>query len=168
MTEYKLGDTMGIEPKKAKLIIDKFFKTVPKVDKFLKSLGEGAKEHGRIRTGKPYRRIRWFPKWTDAKLTNDFIELGNIERAGKNTPIQGTNGDIIKHALWLIQSKIYNESLPIKILLSVYDEIRTECPIELSEWWKNQMNELMIEASKKVLKRVPVELDCKITNCWEK
>lgn len=168
MSEFKLSDTMGIEVKEAKAIIDKFFKSCPKVKIFLDELGRAAKQNGYIRTGRPYRRIRYFPRHTDAVLTQNFAELGNIERAGKNTPIQGTNGDIIKYALYLMQSKIDEENLPIQILLSVYDEIRTECPDNMTEWWRDEMNKIMIVAAQKVLKRVPIELDCKISKCWEK
>lgn len=79
-----------------------------------------------------------------------------------------TNGDIIKHALYVIQCRILDENLPVKILLSVYDEIRTECPEKLSNWWKEEMNKIMIDSAKVVLKRVPVEVDCKISKHWEK
>lgn len=168
MSEFKLADTMDIGVKEAKKIIDKFFKSVPDVKIFLDSLGEAAKRHGFIRTAPPYRRIRYFPQWSDAYIAKDFVILGEIERAGKNTPIQGTNGDIIKHALHTIQTRIVKEEIPVKILLSVYDEIRTECPEHLSEWWKEEMNQIMITSAKVVLKRVPVEVDCKISNCWEK
>jgi DNA polymerase-1 len=168
MSEFKLADTMDISIKEAKNIIDKFFKAVPKVKKLLDELGNVAKSNGYIRTALPFKRMRRFPEWTTAKVNNDFTVLGEIERAGKNTPIQGTNGDIIKWALYTIQTKITTEKLPIKILLSVYDEIRTECPINISEWWKEEINRIMIESAKVVLKRVPVEVDCKISECWEK
>jgi len=168
MTEYKLSDTMQIAKQKAKQIIDKFFGRVPKVKAFLDELGAAAVSAGYIRTGRPFRRIRWFPRWSRAKQEGNFIELGNIERAGKNTPIQGTNGDIIKYALAEIVDIIYDNNLPIKILLSVYDEIRTECPEQLAEWWKGEMNRVMVESAQVVIKTVPIEVDCKVSECWEK
>lgn len=168
MTEYKLSDTMQIQKTKAKQIIDKFFAKVPKVKSFLDELGSAAKYAGYIRTGRPFRRIRWFPRWATAKQNEDFIEMGNIERAGKNTPIQGTNGDIIKLALAELVDIIFDNDLPIKLLLSVYDEIRTECPKELAEWWKGEVNRVMIESAQVVIKTIPIEAECKITECWEK
>ena len=109
MTEYKLSDTMDISTKEAKSIIDRFFKAFPAVNSLLNGLGVLARTRGFIRTAKPFRRIRWFMRWNNAYLNKDFVELGNIERAGKNTPIQGTNGDIIKWALYLTQTKIDKE-----------------------------------------------------------
>lgn len=89
MSEYKLADTMDIPVAQAKAIIDKFFKAVPKVEKFLISLGNLGKSRGYIRTAPPYSRIRWFEQWQHAYETKDFKILGEIERASKNTPIQG-------------------------------------------------------------------------------
>lgn len=168
MSEFKLGDTMDIAVKKAKEIIDKFFGKVPKVKQLLDQFGKLAKQHGRIRTAPPFRRLRWFPDHEFAVDTQDAIKLGEIERAGKNTPIQGTNGDIIKVAISRIQRIIDNENLPIKLLLSVYDEIRTECPDEMAEEWAKRMNKIMLESAQIVIKTVPIVVDCKVSKCWEK
>ena len=168
MSEFKLSDTLDISVKEAKHIIEKFFSQVPKVKRLLDEFGSMAKKYGRIRTAPPFRRIRQFENWEFAKETQDFKTLGEIERAGKNTPIQGTNGDIIKLAMYRIQDEIDSQKLPIKILLSVYDEIRTECTEELSEHWKNRMNTIMLESAQVVIKKVPIVVDCKITKCWEK
>jgi DNA polymerase I-like protein with 3'-5' exonuclease and polymerase domains len=89
MSEFKLADTMEIPVKDAKSIIDKFFKAVPKVEKFLRGLGELGKKRGFIKTSKPYGRIRWFEKWDYAVEQDDFKIMGEIERASKNSPIQG-------------------------------------------------------------------------------
>jgi len=168
MSEFKLSDTMDIVVKKAKDIIDKFFKMVPRVKAMLDMFGNLAKKHGRIRTAPPFRRIRWFPEHEFVVATNDFTKLGEIERAGKNTPIQGTNGDIIKLAISRLQTIIDDNKLDIKIILSVYDELRTECPDELAEWWKGVMEKTMIDAAKVVIKTVPIVVDCTIKKCWEK
>jgi DNA polymerase-1 len=168
MTEYKLADSADIPIPKAKGIIEEFFCKVPFVKTSLDMLGGVAVEFGRSRTMKPFRRIRWYPEHESAVEEQNDKVLGAIERAGKNAPIQGTNGDIIKLALWRIQEKIDLEKLDIKILLSVYDEIRTECPDEIAEWWKEQMNTIMIESAQYVLKRVPIVVDCKVSKCWEK
>ena len=100
MSEYKLADTMDIPVAQAKAIIDKFFKAVPKVEKFLTGLGNLGKSRGYIKSSQPYGRTRWFEQWQHAVETENFGVMGSIERASKNTPIQGSNGDIIKQALW--------------------------------------------------------------------
>lgn len=89
MSEFKLADTMEIAVKEAKEIITKFFKSVPKVEKFLTGLGNLGKKRGYIKTSAPFGRIRWFGNWEAAIETDDFKVLGEIERASKNSPIQG-------------------------------------------------------------------------------
>ena len=165
MSKFKLADTMQIPVNEADKIIKKFFKVVPKVEHFLNLLGELAKARGYIKSGQPYGRIRWFAGYDNKE---NFIRQGEIERAGKNTPIQGTNGDIIKAALIKVQRFIDARALPINILLSVYDEIQTECPEDLSEWWKLELDKLMVEAAQEVIKSVPIVVDCKIADYWDK
>lgn len=168
MSEFKLADTLGISVKEAKIIIDNFFKIVPRVKALLDMFGSLAKKHGRIRTAAPFRRIRQFKDWELAVEAKDFVLLGEIERAGKNSPIQGTNADIIKLAIATMQEEIDANGYNVEILLSVYDEIRTECPREFAEFWKDRMNAIMKESAETVLKKVPVVVDCTITDCWKK
>ena len=165
MSKFKLADTMQIPVGEADKIIKKFFKVVPNVEKFLNGLGELAKARGYIKSGQPYGRIRWFAGFDNKE---NFIRQGEIERAGKNTPIQGTNGDIIKAALIKVQRFIDSRALPINILLSVYDEIQTECPEDLCEWWKLELDKLMVESAQEVIKSVPIVVDCKIDSYWNK
>ena len=165
MSKFKLADTMQIPVGEADKIIKKFFKVVPNVEKFLNGLGELAKARGYIKSGQPYGRIRWFAGFDNKE---NFIRQGEIERAGKNTPIQGTNGDIIKAALIKVQRFIDARALPINILLSVYDEIQTECPEDLCEWWKLELDKLMVESAQEVIKSVPIVVDCKIADYWDK
>jgi DNA polymerase-1 len=168
MSEFKLADTMEIPVKDAKDIITKFFKAVPKVEKFLTGLGNLGKKRGFIKTSAPYKRIRWFEQWEHAVETENFGVMGSIERASKNTPIQGTNGDIIKQALIDVQEEIYKNNWDCKIILAVYDEIQTECHESQAEKWKVKLDELMVNAAKKVLLEVPVVVDCGIHDYWQK
>lgn len=165
MSKFKLADTMQISVNDADTIIKKFFKVVPKVELFLNQLGELAKSRGYIKTGQPYGRIRWFEGYENKE---NFIRQGEIERAGKNSPIQGSNADIIKLALIKVQEYIDDNNLPINILLSVYDEIQTECPEELCEEWEIKLNELMVGAAQVVIKSIPIVADCKIADYWDK
>jgi DNA polymerase-1 len=168
MSEFKLADTMDIPVAQAKAIIDKFFKAVPKVEKFLTGLGNLGKARGYIKSSQPFARIRWFEQWQHAYETKDFKILGEIERASKNTPIQGTNGDIIKQALIDVQEEIYLNNWDVKIILAVYDEIQTECVDSQTAQWKIKLDELMVTAAKKVLKDCPVVVDCSINEFWQK
>ena len=171
MSAFKLSDTAQVSLEEAQKIIDKFFKAVPKVKEFLHNLGDIGKSRGYIRTGPIFSRIRWFPEWhtcQDKSNENRFKLLGEIERASMNTPIQGCNGNIIKLALINVQKEIDKNNWPVNILLSVYDEIQTECRSDKAEEWRSILENIMIESAKVVIKSIPVKVDCGIHECWEK
>lgn len=166
MSHFKLSDTIQVSENEAKDIINKFFKVVPKVKVFLDTLGNYGKRRGMIETPPPFKRIRWFQNWKGSETS--FKDLGEIERASKNTPIQGANGNVIKLALCNVQDYIDKNNLPIRILLSIYDEIQTECREDFAEEWKIKLQEIMVSAAKECLKSVPVEVDVKINDYWTK
>lgn len=165
MSEYKLADTMEVSVDVASSVIKKFFSRVPKVKAFLDMLGHLGKTRGFIRTPKPYQRIRWFDGYENS---DDFKKQGEIERAAKNTPIQGCNADMTKLACILIYREIKKNNYPVKLLIPVYDEIQTECKIEFAEEWASIMSKLMIQAAEVILKNVPMEVDCKVSDHWSK
>ncbi len=167
MTEYKLADTMGVNTEKAEEVIDRFFQKVPKVREFLDKLSKKGLKRGYIKTAPPYGRIRWFPEWEKMKKEPHKYK-GTIERASKNTPIQGTNADIIKEALINTQKYIEENNLDVNILLSIYDEIQTECREDIAEEWKEKLEEIMVDSAKTVIKNVPIEAGCSINEYWNK
>lgn len=164
MSKFKLADTIEITVEQADLIIKQFFKQVPKVEQFLNGLGWLAKTRGYIRTPPPYGRIRFF----DGYDSGDFKRLGEIERAGKNQPIQGGNADLTKLALVEIYRTIKEENLPVKIIHTVHDEIQTEVEEWYAEEWSKRMNQIMKDCGKVIVKSIPMEVDCKIDNKWAK
>lgn len=171
MSKFKLADTIGVSVEEADKIITNFFKAVPKVKEFLHGLGEAGKARGYIRTGPIFSRVRWFPQWEESMNTsnpNSFKLKGEIERASMNAPIQGCNGNIIKQALINVQEEIDKNNWPVTILLSVYDEIQTECREDVTEEWSKKLEEIMISTAQIVIKTIPVKADCDIHDCWEK
>jgi len=168
MSEYKLADTMQIEISQAREIIKKFFSIVPDVKRFLEGIGRLGANRGYIKTAPPYSRIRWFEKHKGAVQSQDRKVLGEIERASKNLPIQGTNADLIKEALINVQNVIDDNNYPAEIILSVYDEIQTVCREDFAEEWKDILQETMIQAAKTVIKSIPVVVDVSISDCWTK
>jgi len=163
MSEHKLSSTMSITVEEAKKILDDFLNIVPKLKKFLATLRKIGYERGYIRTGNPFRRIRWFNKVED-----DFRIKGSIERASMNTPIQGSNADICKQAMIFTQQDIDENNYPVQIIMQVYDEIQTICKEEFAEEWAVKLKAHMVNAAKLVIKSIPVEVDIKINDCWSK
>ena len=170
MGPKKLSETINCSTKEAKELITKYFKAFPKIEAFLNGLGEFGKKHGYIETFPPFRRKRWFNSWTP-KMYSDrdsFMELGSIERASKNTPIQGSSADMTKLALVLIHKHVKENNLPVKIIMTVHDQIDTICPREYAEEWKVVMTELMERAANTVIKNGLLKAETSITNVWSK
>lgn len=166
MSYFKLADTIEVSQKEAQIIINNYFKVVPKVKEFLDNIAYLAKTRGYIRTAQPFSRIRFFD---DYENKEDFKRQGSIERAGMNTPMQGTNGDIIKLALIKTQEYIDKNKFPAYILLSIYDEVETECREDLAEEFSIILKNIMIEAAQTVIKSIPVEVDIKYDKkYWDK
>jgi len=172
MGPHKLADTLDISKKEAEELIEKYFQAFPSIKSFLDSLGDFGKRRGYIRTFRPYKRRRWFSNWYPRMYDNRsaMIELGSIERASKNTPIQGSSADMTKLAL----VKIFNEvntsqwAGDVKIVMTVHDQIDTICREGVAEQWKERMTELMEEAAKVIIKNGLLKADTNISKTWEK
>lgn len=50
----------------------------------------------------------------------------------------------------------------------IYDEIQTECKEDFAEEWRSILENIMINSAKLVLKKVPVKVDCSISDYWTK
>ena len=170
MGPKKLSETINCDVKEAKELIAKYFKAFPKIQSFLDRLGEFGKKHGYIETFPPFKRKRWFTSWTP-KMYNDrdsFMELGSIERASKNTPIQGSSADMTKLALVLLHRHIKKENLPVKIVMTVHDQIDTICPKDYAQEWSKQMTDIMEQAANIIIKNGLLKAETTITNVWSK
>lgn len=161
MSKFKLSSTIEVDVETADKIIQKFFSVVPKVKLFLDRCEKFAIKYKYSYTP-VYKRKRFF------KGDGSFKSDGEIGRAGKNAPIQGANADMTKLALIYIRNMINENSYNAKIVHCVHDEIQCEVHESIAEEFKIKMEECMLNAAKYILKQVPMEIDCKIANCWSK
>ena len=170
MGPKKLAETINSDIKEAKDLITKYFKAFPKIKVFLDTLGDSGKRTGMIRTFPPFSRVRWFDNWTPKMYNNkdSFMELGSIERASKNTPIQGSSADMTKLALVYLYKTIKENNYPVKIVMTVHDQIDTICPEEFSEEWKVIMTEQMNKAANVIIPNGLLKSETSITKRWSK
>ena len=171
MGPFKLADTLNISKKEAQDLIEKYFSAFPNIKEFLDKLGEFGKKKGYIITMPPFKRRRnfdtWYPKiWNDRHMMS---ELGSIERASKNTPIQGSSADMTKLALIYIYDEIQkNYKDDVKIVMTVHDQIDTICKREIADEWAIKMTELMEKAGNKIVTNGLLKADTNISETWEK
>lgn len=158
----KLSNSINITIEEAKEVINNYFKGLPKLTKFLKTLKEYGKKNKFIRTKSPYGRIRFFEDPKD-----DFKKIGEIERQSGNTFIQGTGADIAKLAmvkLWKIREE---RNLDVKFVLQLHDAILSEVKDELVQEWKDIQINCMKEAFEEVI-GFPIDVDGYISKFWKK
>ena len=170
MGPHKLADTLSISIADAESLINKYFEAFPSIGGFLDKLGSFGKKYGYIKTFPPYNRRRWFPNWYPRiyKDKSQAFELGSIERASKNTPIQGASADMTKKAMILIREYIKAHNVPVKMVMTVHDQVDTVCKIEYAEEWVTRLTELMEQAALEVVTNGLLKADTNISKSWEK
>jgi len=175
-SEFKLSEMLDIPKNKAKQIIDKFFSVVPNVQKILEVWAYTALTRGYIMTAAPYKRVRWFPKFNELKELEqnpeeNFIKIqkitGEIARPSRNQIPQGSNANIIKEALCMLQDEIDKNMYPVELKLAVYDEIVAEVRDDYIDIWKPIQESIMIEAAQKVLHKIPVKVETVVAKYWK-
>jgi DNA polymerase-1 len=170
MGPNKLADTLNITIDDAKLLIKKYFKAFPAIKGFLDKLGAFGKKYGYIKTFPPYTRKRWFTTWYPKiwESRSSSLELGTIERASKNTPIQGASADMTKRALVLMREHIQTFDIPVKMVMTVHDQIDTICRDDYVDTWKEDIKMIMEWAADEIVTNKLLKAEATVSNCWEK
>lgn len=168
----KLADTLEISYDKAKELMVKHSKALPKIEKWLNSQGNKALYSKQSRTLAPSKRIRWYPQLKNKSLLSSE-ELAEIKRKGGNSPVQGTGADITKEALVEIRNLInsYNKQYgnnTAYLLLTVHDQIDVEIQDHLVEDCKIQIKRIMEEQANKYLKVAKMRASVTENKMWDK
>ncbi len=116
MGPKKLAETLGIENKEAKGIIDNYFTSFPTVKNFLSGIAEQSEEQSYVET--LLGRRRWF----DYKNAPGMMKAA-FKREAVNTVFQGSAADLIKMSMNKIMTIIEEEALDAKMLLQIHDEL---------------------------------------------
>lgn len=178
MSEIKLSGTLGISVREALNLINEYFTTFPLIKGVLDYFGNYGLDNGYIMTLAPFYRKRWFPYWKEWQTyipahrqgIKYVPALGEIDRASKNHPIQGTSADITKCAMVLIRSYIRDHNLwdKVKLVAQVHDQVTTVCKKSFSEQWKPIMDKLMADGARIVLPSGILKAETQVTPYWTK
>ncbi len=124
---FGLAKNAGVSNKQAKIFIEEYFATYPKVKEYMDTNVALAKEQGYLRT--MMGRIRYFPELTSPQYNTRAFG----ERAAMNFPLQGSASDIIKVAMLNVSKALKEKGLKAKLILQVHDELIVETPEEERE-----------------------------------
>ena len=127
ISDFGLGEQLGISRKKAKNYIEEYLSEYAGIKKYMEDVTEIAKEKGYVET--LFNRRRYIP---ELKSSNYNVRQFGM-RAAMNTPIQGTAADIMKIAMINVYRRLKKENLESKIVLQVHDEMMIEAPLHEAE-----------------------------------
>ena len=141
ISDFGLGEQLGIGRKQAKEYIDEYLSEYSGIKKFMDNIKKEAKEKGYVET--LFHRRRYIPELK----SNNYMVRQFGERAAMNTPIQGTAADIMKIAMIKVFKEIEERGLKSKIVLQVHDEMMIEALEEEKEEIKKIVKESMETAT---------------------
>ena len=121
ISAFGLSNQLGISAKEAKIFMDRYHATYPKVTTYMQKNVESARENGMSRT--MFGRIR---KINELHSVNKNIQQFG-ERVAMNMPLQGSASDIIKLAMIKVDRELKEKKLKSQMILQIHDELIVDC-----------------------------------------
>lgn len=154
---YGLSQGLGIDMADASKFIKKYFNRYPTVKEYLNTCKKTAFDTGMTIT--MTGRQRPIP---EIRSTNAFIRSA-AERLAVNTPLQGSQADIIKMAMINIDKEIKKEKLGVHMILQIHDELIFELPKDQVDRASPIIKSIMENIVKL---KVPLIVNINIGNNW--
>ena len=154
---YATGLDLGITTKEAQAFIDKYFSRYPKVQSFLQSTIDDAKD--KMYSETVWGRRRYFNQINDA---NGMVRSAQ-ERAACNAPIQGSAADLVKLAMIKLDEELRKDGCNAKLILQVHDELVLEVPDDEIEATKALLERCMVLDQPL---KVPLKVDFGVSKNW--
>ncbi len=140
ISDFGLGEQLGISRKKAKKYINEYLEQYIGIKNFMENITQKATDEGYVET--LFHRRRYIPELK----SNNYVVRQFGSRAAMNTPIQGTAADIMKIAMIKVYQEIKKRGLKSKIVLQIHDEMLIEALEEEKEEIKTIMKQSMESA----------------------
>ncbi len=122
MEAYGLAQRLEISRDEAQELMDAYFAQFPDVRAFLQGIVDEARSKGYTTT--LLGRRRYLPELA----SRNFRDRQAGERMALNAPIQGSNADIIKKAMVVLESELRTAGHESEMLLQIHDELVFEVP----------------------------------------
>ncbi len=154
---YGLSQGLDISVKEASEFINTYFERYPDVKKYLNTCIEEARKTGVATTMEGRKR-----PLSEIHNKNQMIRAA-AERLAVNTPLQGTQADIIKKAMILIDQELQKDPSLGSMVLQIHDELIFEVPDSKIDKLKTLVNEIMENITKL---SVPLVVNIAIGKNW--
>jgi DNA polymerase-1 len=157
ISSFGLSENLDVDVTDAKLFIDKYLQTYPGVRKYMDEVIKKAHEDGYAETIMGRKRV------IEELKNKNYMIRSSGERMALNTPIQGSNADIIKKAMVEIYNKFNELKLKSKLILQVHDELIFDVVKEE----KKKVEELVVDIMENCCKLdVPIKAEASFGDNW--
>lgn len=124
VTKYGLSSRTKMNLEEAEDFLNRYFRTYPKVEQFIKTTVGQVTEQGFVETLTGRRRL--FKELQNKNLPSQ--QRGSLERAAINAPVQGSAADILKIAMRELDAALRTSALQGWMVVQVHDELILETP----------------------------------------
>ncbi len=157
ISDYGLAQSLNMPRAQAKAFIEKYFDRYNGVKTYMAECVEKAKQDGYVLT--MFGRKRYVP---ELQSKNKNIQKFG-ERIAMNTPLQGTESDIIKIAMIQVDEQLRKRNLQSKMILQIHDELMLECP----ENEVTEVSKLLKQIMENVVHlNVPLTVNISVGKTW--
>ena len=152
----KLARTTGLEEKKAKYMIDKYYEQFSGITKWKRQVISQGKAKGYVKTmAGRYRRL------PDLRSSDDE-KRSRAERQAVNAVVQGSAADICKRAMISVAEDL--QGTDTHMLVQVHDELVAAVPQETAYELIPKFINAMGEG--KIIRGVPLKVSCDVAGSW--
>ncbi|MCI5065825.1 DNA polymerase I [bacterium] len=162
MSGFRLARELGIPVSAGTDYIERYFARYPRVREYFDSLERQMEERGEVRTILGRRRLL-------GEIQQGARDRNFVKRAALNAPLQGSAADLIKLAMLRMERVIREESLPLRPVLQVHDELLFEADVteEESERLRSLTGKIAHEMESAMALDVPLRVDVSVGKNWE-
>ena len=157
ISAFGLSQRLRIPRSEAKMLIEGYFDSYPKVKEYMDNVVASAREKGYVET--LFGRRRYLAD-IDSRNAN---ARALAERNAINAPIQGTAADIMKLAMVGVASRFKAEGIRSRITMQVHDEI----VVDLLRSEREQVEQIVREEMEGAAKlSIPLTAECGVGENW--
>lgn len=158
ISSFGLSKMLGISMKDAKIYIDKFYESYPKVREFLNNTIKFCEENWYVET------LFWRKRYISSINDSNRIIKSSAQREAINMPIQWSNADIIKIAMIKVSDFIKEKWLKSLMIMQVHDEL----VFDVYPWEEDILKNSILDIMQWILKdaKVWLKVDVWIWKTW--
>lgn len=158
MSPFGLARQLSITHKEAQKYVDRYFNRYPGIMQYMQHIRKNANKNGYVSTIDG-RRL-YVPNIHSTNIS----QKKSAERAAINAPMQGSAADIMKRAMISIDIWLKNNTIPVRIIMQVHDELVFEVQNNIIDLAVPKIKKLMEEC---FILNVPLKVDIGIGKNWE-